>query len=441
MWDAGSTNREWYVYDSGGSRVLRRSTNSSSTTLTVYAFGLEEHSYSSSGSNTGNTYYYGLVGRLIGELTGSTTNFFLTDSLGSVLSRFSQVAGSAAVQGNQVYGPYGKQRYKQGTMGTSKGFTGQYNDSLTGLDYYHARYYDPKVGAFLSADPVEGNGAGRDPYAYVGGNPETWSDPTGLVVTPGDSVFSEAPSQAPVGGGGIGQAIVQGIVVILTAIGAAEEEINNAQYAVSPPPASSHPASGPAVTLAETSDAVNSVILAAHRANSDEGDDLAVVNSVIWAAHRPHPGLQPQPQPSGGGQQPPNKPPVSITPPEPPSDSGGGPYKKLPVDLFRQGNASSPRVDNVRIGKDVNLDENNNICAGGISSFEYRTQPGKWWNLPKDTELPEGLQVRKDDPNDPYHWSFEPSRPMTVDEYIQLLQSISAWEPAFTKVAEHAVPC
>ncbi len=79
------------------------------------------------------------------------------------------MAGSATVQGNQVYGPYGKQRYKFGNLGMAKGFTGQYNDSLTGLDYYNARYYDPKVGVFLSADPVEGNGVGMDPYAYVGG--------------------------------------------------------------------------------------------------------------------------------------------------------------------------------------------------------------------------------------------------------------------------------
>jgi hypothetical protein len=55
QWDAGATNREWYVYDSGGERVLRRSTNSSSTTLTVYAFGLEEHVYSSRGTGQTST--------------------------------------------------------------------------------------------------------------------------------------------------------------------------------------------------------------------------------------------------------------------------------------------------------------------------------------------------------------------------------------------------
>jgi RHS repeat-associated protein len=64
-------------------------------------------------------------------------------------------------------------------MGTNKGFTGQYNDTVTGLDYYNARYYDPVVGVFLAADTVQGNPQGVNPYAYVGGNPETKNDPTG----------------------------------------------------------------------------------------------------------------------------------------------------------------------------------------------------------------------------------------------------------------------
>ncbi|HLG60304.1 MAG TPA: RHS repeat-associated core domain-containing protein, partial [Ktedonosporobacter sp.] len=108
----------------------------------------------------------------------STTQFFLTDALGSIITTFNAVAGSAAVQGNQLYGPYGNNRYSQGTMGTNKGFTGQYADA-TGLDYYNARYYDPMIGQFLSADVKQGNLQGMDPYGYVGGNPETLTDPTG----------------------------------------------------------------------------------------------------------------------------------------------------------------------------------------------------------------------------------------------------------------------
>ena len=183
QWNAGATSQEWYAYDSGGNRIIRRSTTGSGTSLTVYAFGLEEHVYSSSGTPQSNIYYYSLGGRIVGELQGSTTQFFLTDPLGSVLTTFNATAGSATVQGNQVYGPYGNSRYSQGAMGTNKGFTGQYADA-TGLDYYNARYYDPVVGRFLSADTVQGNMQGMDPYDYVGGNPETLNDPTGKMYAP-----------------------------------------------------------------------------------------------------------------------------------------------------------------------------------------------------------------------------------------------------------------
>jgi RHS repeat-associated protein len=182
-WDAASAGQEQYVYDVDGNRVLRRSTMAGITTMTIYAFGLEEHLYSGTGVNQGNTYYYSLAGHLIGELTNAGTNMVLTDALGSVITTISATAGSAAVQGNQAYGPYGNSRYQAGSMGTAKGFTGQYQDA-TGLDYYNARYYDPVVGRFLSADTVQGNGVGMDPYTYVGNNPETEIDPTGQSATP-----------------------------------------------------------------------------------------------------------------------------------------------------------------------------------------------------------------------------------------------------------------
>lgn len=58
------------------------------------------------------------------------------------------VYNTAALLGNQTYRPYGSQQYQSSSMGTNKGFTGQYNDNATGLDYYNARYYDP-VGEML----------------------------------------------------------------------------------------------------------------------------------------------------------------------------------------------------------------------------------------------------------------------------------------------------
>lgn len=198
-WNSTTTTNnqeEWYMYDASGHRVMRRSASttatgdpaSSSATITVYAFNLEEHTYQYAGSgnsmiNSSNTYYYLLGNQLIGMLSGTGTlftSFALTDTLGSVVATISNTAGSAAVLGNQAYGPYGNQLYSAGSLGTTKGFTGQYNDGLTGLDYYNARYYDPVIGRFLSADTVEGNQQGSDPYAYVSDNPETKNDPTGL---------------------------------------------------------------------------------------------------------------------------------------------------------------------------------------------------------------------------------------------------------------------
>src|SRR5713226_9098559 len=172
--------------------------------MTVYAFGLEEHLYSSSGVHQSDIYYYMLGGMLVGEATSSGTNMFLTDALGSVIETISATANSAMVQGNQVYSPYGSSRYQQGSMGTAKGFTGQYNDSVSGLDYYGSRYYDPVVGRFLSADVLESNLAGMDPYAYIGVNPETFSDPSGQRFAPLPGGGGGDGGGAAGGGGGSG---------------------------------------------------------------------------------------------------------------------------------------------------------------------------------------------------------------------------------------------
>lgn len=58
-------------------------------------------------------------------------------------------------------------------------FQGQYADDETGLHYNRHRYYDPRLGRFLSPDPL-GLSAGLELYAYVP-NPLSWIDPFGLA--------------------------------------------------------------------------------------------------------------------------------------------------------------------------------------------------------------------------------------------------------------------
>src|SRR5579884_1329485 len=78
-------------------------------------------------------------------------------------------------------------------MPTTYNFTGQRLDSETGLLYYGARYYDPLSGRFTQADLVLNNAEGMDPYAYVGENPESRTDPTG------ERFISPSGQEAPPG--------------------------------------------------------------------------------------------------------------------------------------------------------------------------------------------------------------------------------------------------
>ena len=57
-------------------------------------------------------------------------------------------------------------------------FQGQYHHHETGLHYNRYRYYDPRVGRFVSKDPISYAG-GLNLYAYAP-NPVEWIDPLGL---------------------------------------------------------------------------------------------------------------------------------------------------------------------------------------------------------------------------------------------------------------------
>ncbi len=112
---------------------------------------------------------------------GLATDFMLKDNLAS--NRISMRMGNATPT-KMDYGPYGQPLSTNGGPQT-KGYIGERYDAETGLQYLHARPYDPKLGRFTQPDMwfpwLAGVGINR--YAYAGNDPVNRSDRNGHSST------------------------------------------------------------------------------------------------------------------------------------------------------------------------------------------------------------------------------------------------------------------
>jgi len=93
-----------------------------------------------------------------------------------------------------VYTPFGQVHSITGTATNNQRFPGQYADAETGFNYNYFRDYDPTTGRYIESDPI-GLGGGLNTYAYVGGNPMLYIDPTGELRWPQD-IYTDASSDA-----------------------------------------------------------------------------------------------------------------------------------------------------------------------------------------------------------------------------------------------------
>jgi RHS repeat-associated protein len=128
------------------------------------------------------TRYYKLGGRLIALRQNGQLRFVHSDHLSSV-TLLADANGEAVEHGAERYMPFGKTRTGQpALLPTERNFTGQPLDVNTGLMYYGARFYDPALGRFISADtliPEPGNSQALNRYSYGMNNPLKFIDLTG----------------------------------------------------------------------------------------------------------------------------------------------------------------------------------------------------------------------------------------------------------------------
>jgi len=158
--DSGSAYVE-SVYDAYGNRVKKTTPNST----TIYIERLYEcvNGVCTKNIMSGN--------QMIAQVSSDGTYYYYTDHLGSS----SIITDSAGNKDEDIYYyPYGEIKTNTGSINARYKFTGKEFDAESGLYYYGARYYDPKLARFTSADtivPIPFYPQTYNRYAYAYNNP------------------------------------------------------------------------------------------------------------------------------------------------------------------------------------------------------------------------------------------------------------------------------
>lgn len=168
------THRSEFTYNGLSQRVkvIEKDNNAITSTKNLVWSGTEiceEHD----GSNNVTKRYYAQ-----GMQVGSANYYYTRDHLGSTREL---TDSSGAVQARYDYDPYGRRTKLSGSLDTDFGFTGHYYHQPSALHLAFYRAYDSDLGRWISRDPI-GEIGGIHLYAYVGNDPISLYDPSGLLA-------------------------------------------------------------------------------------------------------------------------------------------------------------------------------------------------------------------------------------------------------------------
>ncbi|MFS8066644.1 MAG: RHS repeat domain-containing protein, partial [Byssovorax sp.] len=173
----------------GDEQRIRKTTTDAET----FYFGklYERVTEAASGAKT-HRYYVHSPERVVAIVTRggaeAGTRYVHVDHLGSV-DVVTREDGSVAER--RSYDPFGQRRNPvwdkpvpaSFASGTTLGFTGHEGDDEIGLVNMKGRVFDPRIGRFLTTDPLVSaplSGQSWNPYSYVLNNPLSYVDPSGF---------------------------------------------------------------------------------------------------------------------------------------------------------------------------------------------------------------------------------------------------------------------
>jgi RHS repeat-associated protein len=179
-----------YIYDGLGRRVAKNIDG----VITKYIYDQEDILLEM--DETDNilaryTHGPGIDEPIIMERNGASY-YYVADGLGSIVKL---VDAAGATVNNYVYDSFGNMLEKTEGVANPYTYTAREYDAESGLYYYRTRYYDARIGRFISEDPI-GFWGGIDFYLYAGANPIRWLDPFGLDEITDDPVVRNAFEKA-----------------------------------------------------------------------------------------------------------------------------------------------------------------------------------------------------------------------------------------------------
>ncbi len=172
---SGTVNNQ-FRYDGAGNRLEATRDG----VVTRYAYDINGNLIAEAdANNTITRYYIHGAGLMAMVTTGNDLYCYHFDATGHTVAL---TDADKQTVNSYAYSPFGALAGGTEAIPQPFKFVGQHGvmNEPNGLYYMRARYYDPRVGRFISEDPLGFDGGDVNLYAYVGNSPVMLVDPWGL---------------------------------------------------------------------------------------------------------------------------------------------------------------------------------------------------------------------------------------------------------------------